>query len=74
MSRRPAWVAQMRLCLKKTKQEEENFSQSLVAHACNPSYSGNRDHEDCGLRPAEANSSQDPISKILNTHKRRLTE
>jgi hypothetical protein len=34
-----------------------------VAHACNPSYSGGRDQEDCSLKPAWANSSQDPISK-----------
>jgi hypothetical protein len=35
-----------------------------VAHACNPSYSGVRDQEDQGSKPAQANSSQDPISKI----------
>jgi hypothetical protein len=29
----------------------------LVAHAYNPSYSGGRDQEDCGLRPAQENSS-----------------
>jgi hypothetical protein len=34
-----------------------------VAHACNPSYSGGRDQEDGGLKPAWANSSRDPISK-----------
>jgi hypothetical protein len=28
----------------------------LVAHACNPSYSGGRDQEDHGLKPAWANS------------------
>jgi hypothetical protein len=27
-------------------------SQVLVAHACNPSYSGGRDQEDRGLKPA----------------------
>jgi hypothetical protein len=32
-----------------------------VAHACNPSYSGGRDQEDCGLKPDWANSSWDPI-------------
>jgi hypothetical protein len=37
----------------------------LVAHACNPSYSG--DQEDRGWKPARANSSWDPTSKILNT-------
>jgi hypothetical protein len=34
-----------------------------VAQACNPSYSGGRDQEDGGLKPAWANSLQDPISK-----------
>jgi hypothetical protein len=35
--------------------------QAPVAHACNPSYSSGRDQEDCGLKPAQANSLQDPI-------------
>jgi hypothetical protein len=26
-----------------------------VAHACNPSYSGGGDQEDCGLKPVQAN-------------------
>jgi hypothetical protein len=39
------------------------ISQVLVAHTCNPSYSGGGDQEDCGSQPARANSSQDPISK-----------
>jgi hypothetical protein len=34
-----------------------------VAHACNPSYSEGRDQEDHSLKPAQANSSRDPISK-----------
>jgi hypothetical protein len=29
----------------------------LVAHACNPSYPGTGDQEDCRSKPAEANSS-----------------
>jgi hypothetical protein len=33
-----------------------------VAHAYNPSYSGGRDQEDRGLKPAGANSSRDLIS------------
>jgi hypothetical protein len=33
-------------------------------HACNPSYLGGREREDRGSRPAQANGSQDPISKI----------
>jgi hypothetical protein len=28
-----------------------------VAHTCNPSYSGGGDQENCGLKPAWANSS-----------------
>jgi hypothetical protein len=40
-----------------------NISQVLVAHACNPSYSGGRDQEDHVLKPAWANSSWDPIFK-----------
>jgi hypothetical protein len=42
-------------------------SQAPVAHSCNPSYSGGRDQEDYGLKPAQANSSQDPSLKIYNT-------
>jgi hypothetical protein len=34
-----------------------------VAHACNPSYSGGRDQEDWGSKPARANRLWDPISK-----------
>jgi hypothetical protein len=42
-------------------------SQVPVAHACNPSYSVGRDQQDCGLKPAWANSLRDPISKKPNT-------
>jgi hypothetical protein len=34
-----------------------------VAHAYNPSYSGGREQEDHGLKPAWANRSRDPTSK-----------
>jgi hypothetical protein len=34
-----------------------------VAHVCNPSYSEGGDQEDRGSKPAEANSSRDPILK-----------
>jgi hypothetical protein len=34
-----------------------------MAHACNSSYSGGRDQEDHGSKPALTNSSRDPISK-----------
>jgi hypothetical protein len=45
-----------------------------VAHTCNPSYSGGRDQEDHGSKPAQANSSQDLISKINHHKKKRLVE
>jgi hypothetical protein len=38
------------------------LGRTLVAHACNPSYS-ETDQEDGGSKPARANSSRDPISK-----------
>jgi hypothetical protein len=34
-----------------------------MTHTYNPSYSGSRDQEDGGSKPAWANSSQDPILK-----------
>jgi hypothetical protein len=44
---------------------------ALVAHACNPSYSGGRDQEDHGSKPALANSSARPyLEKTL--HKNRV--
>jgi hypothetical protein len=42
--------------------------QAPVAHACNPSYSGGRDQEDPGLKPAGANSSARPYQTL---HKNR---
>jgi hypothetical protein len=39
-----------------------------VAHACNPNYSGGRDQEDCGSKPAWANSVT--LSQKTPTHKR----
>jgi hypothetical protein len=41
----------------------------LVAHICSPSNSEGRAQEDHGLKPARANSSQDPISKTPVTKK-----
>jgi hypothetical protein len=38
----------------------------MMAHTCNSSYSGGIDKENQGSKPAQANSSGDPISKILN--------
>jgi hypothetical protein len=42
----------------------------LVAHTCNPSYSGGRDQEDHGSKPAQAKSSQDLLKKKTFTKKR----
>jgi hypothetical protein len=40
-----------------------------VAHACNPSYSGDKAQEDQGSKTAQTNSSPDPILKNLITQK-----
>jgi hypothetical protein len=46
----------------------------MVAHTCNPSYSGGRDQEDLSLKPAQENSLRDPILKIPNRRKKGLVE
>jgi hypothetical protein len=38
----------------------EDVWQAPVAHTCNPGYSGGRDHEDRGSKPARTNSSRRP--------------
>jgi hypothetical protein len=40
-----------------------------MAHASNPSNSGNRDQEDSSFKQAQTNSSRAPISKIPITKK-----
>jgi hypothetical protein len=47
--------------------KKRKASQAPVAHTYNPSYSGGRYQEDSSSKPAQANSSRDPISKIPNT-------
>jgi hypothetical protein len=42
----------------------------LVAHSCNPSYSGGRDQKDCGLMPARAKSAR----PYLRKKKKKITE
>jgi hypothetical protein len=44
-------------------QKTDVASRAPVSHVCNPSYSGSRDQEDRGLKPAPANSLQDSVSK-----------
>jgi hypothetical protein len=46
-----------------------SLSCTLVAHAYNPSYSGGRDQEDRGSKPAWVNSSRGPyLKKTLHTY------
>jgi hypothetical protein len=45
----------------------------LVAHTCNPSYSGSRNQEDHHAKPAQANSSAKPYLK-KTLHKKGLVE
>jgi hypothetical protein len=47
--------------------KEAGFSQMPLTHTCNPSYPGSRDQENHILKPAQANSLLDFISKIPNT-------
>jgi hypothetical protein len=56
------------------KEKEIAFSQALVAHGCNPSYSGK--DQDCGSKPAWARSLRDAISKKKKKkkHKKELVE
>jgi hypothetical protein len=49
----------------RASEQKCRYSQVPVAHTHNPSYSGDRDQEDRGSKPAP-NSSGDPISKIPN--------
>jgi hypothetical protein len=53
--------------------KKSHSGQALVAHACNPVYSGGRDQEEHLWKPAQANSSVRPyLEKIL--HKKGLVE
>jgi hypothetical protein len=49
------------------KKEEESPSWVLVVHTCNPSYLEGQDQEDHSSRPAQANTSLDPIFEITRT-------
>jgi hypothetical protein len=49
--------------------KKSEIGQVLVAHACNPSYSGSRDQEDRDSKQAWANSSRDPILKKAITQR-----
>jgi hypothetical protein len=49
------------------------YSWAPVAHTCDPSYSGGRDQEDHGSKPACAKSSVGPYLKKTH-HKKGLVE
>jgi hypothetical protein len=55
------------------KEGRKENSQALEAHTCNPRYSGGRNEEKCSLKPAQANSFQDPILRKTH-HQRGLVE
>jgi hypothetical protein len=46
----------LRVMAQKKASLRSTMSQVLVAHACNPSYSGGRDQHDPGSKPAWTNS------------------
>jgi hypothetical protein len=48
-----------------------NASPATVAPSCNSSYSGGRDQEDHGSKPAQANSFARPYLKENPSHKKR---
>jgi hypothetical protein len=54
----------------KYKGYKNDWHRALVAHACNPSYSGGRDQEDHGSKPAQVNRPY--LEKTL--HKKGLVE
>jgi hypothetical protein len=58
--------------IKKEKLKKKK-SRVLMAHACNPSYSGDRDQEDRSSKPAQTNRSRRPYLK-KSLHKKGLAE
>jgi hypothetical protein len=63
------WLCTDSLCSQHHYAIKSSWGWALVAHACNPSYSGGSDQEDLSAKSAWANSSQDPILKKPNTKK-----
>jgi hypothetical protein len=51
--------------------KESIYNWAPVAHVCNPSYSGGRDQEDHGSKPAWVNSSMRPY---LKKKKKKITK
>jgi hypothetical protein len=59
----------MLLCSSILLLSKNNWCWAPVAHTCNLRYSGGRDQEDCGSKPAPANSLQELILKKPMTKK-----
>jgi hypothetical protein len=55
------------VCVEVRIQKKMECNRVSVAQAFHPSYSGGRDQEDPGLKPAQVGSLRDPILKIANT-------
>jgi hypothetical protein len=51
-------------------QRKIHSAASWWLNTCNPSYSGGRDQEDCGLKPAWVNSSRETLSRKIPITKR----
>jgi hypothetical protein len=60
----PKSQGNLRLSYKQNPTSRISRSWAMVAHTCNLNYSGGRDQEDQGSKPALAAVSRDPILKI----------
>jgi hypothetical protein len=56
-----------------SKKKTTFYSKALVSYSYNPSYSGGRDQENCGLKPAQANSFERRYLK-KTLHNKELAE
>jgi hypothetical protein len=59
---------------KEGNKQTNKTSRAPVTLACNPSYSGGRDQEDCDLKSAQTNSSTRPYLEKPSTHTQMLME
>jgi hypothetical protein len=66
-------VIDLKMYLNELFQSSNKLGAALVAHACNPSYSGGRKQKDHGSKPAQANSSSRSYLKKTH-HKKGLVE
>jgi hypothetical protein len=54
--------------------ESQQFSKAIVAHACNPSYSGGRDQEDHSLKLVPRERVRETLSRTKVITKKGLAE